>query len=309
MFRKISNKILGFVFFLLLIAVVLLFVIDSGKKERTFREVLVDIDTSAVTEILIYPKSQNHKEIKLFKEEKKWKVVLTENKTASVSDSRITDVFNQMHAVKPLRLAARGDEKWNEFQVDSTGSRVIVKEGNKTTLDIVIGRFLFQQPRNMSTYVRLFNDSDVYVVDGFLDMTFNQDAGIFRDGTIVNDDYNNWQQLQFTYPSDSSFTISKTGNDWFFNGIKTDSVKTTNYLTRLSRLTNNNFIDDSNPTDETIPTYKLNITTSDLNFIEITAYKDDELYVIHSSQNPEAFFDGNSAGGNIFVGRSSFISM
>ena len=44
--------------------------------ERTFREVLVNIDTSAVTEILIYPKSQNHNEVKLFKAKEDWMRVL-----------------------------------------------------------------------------------------------------------------------------------------------------------------------------------------------------------------------------------------
>lgn len=33
----------------------------------------------------------------------------------------------------------------------------------------------------MNTFVRLYNDIDVYEVDGFLDMMFNQGANIFRD--------------------------------------------------------------------------------------------------------------------------------
>ena len=68
MFRNVNNKILGLIFAILLIVAVLLLLFEGGKNERTFREVLVNIDTTAVTEILIYPKSKEHKEVKLFKE-------------------------------------------------------------------------------------------------------------------------------------------------------------------------------------------------------------------------------------------------
>ena len=304
MFRQVNNKFLGIVFLLLLLAAVFIFFIDGDKNERTFREVLVNIDTSAVTEILIYPKSQNHNEVKLFKAKEDWKVSLTGNKTASVPGKRITDILNQLIAIKPQRLAARGEDKWSEYQVDSTGSKVIVKQGDKVMLDIIIGRFSFQQPRSMSTYVRLTNDADVYVVDGFLDMTFNQGANIFRDATIINDDFNYWNQLQFIYPSDSSFTLTKSGNVWFINGMKTDSLKTFNYLNRLSRLTDTKFVDDFSPVNPASPAYKLSITTKDFQFIEIYGYKESERYVINSSINPEVFFDGNSVGASVFIGKS-----
>lgn len=308
MFRQVSNKVLVIIFLILLLSAVFVFFIDGGKNERTFRDVLVNIDTTAVSEILIYPKSQNHKEVKLFKEKENWKVTLSGNKSASVPGKRMTDVFNQLLAIKPQRLAARGEDKWSEFQVDSTGSKVIVKQGDKVVLDLIIGRFSFQQPRSMSTYVRLSNDADVYVVDGFLDMTFNQGVNIFRDAAIINDDFNNWNQLQFDYPFDSSFTVSRTGNSWFINGIKTDSLKTANYLTRLSRLTDSKFIDDFSPVNPAAPVYKLSITTEDFRFIEINGYKENDRYVISSSQNPEAYFDGNSAGASIFIGKSALTS-
>jgi hypothetical protein len=304
---KISNKILALLFAALLVIVILFVVLDSGKNERTFREVLVDIDTSAVTEILIYPKSQNHQEVKLFQADDGWKVTLSSGKTANINDRRISDLYTQLLAILPKRLAARDEAKWNEFQVDSTGSRVKVIEGSVVTLDLVIGRFSFQQPRTMNTFVRLYNDTDVYEVDGFLDMTFNQGANSFRDGTVINDDFNNWTQLQFNYPADSSFQLIKTGNDWMVNGVKADSSKTVNYLRRLSKLSNSSFIDDFNPENILIPTYSLNISTADLQFIEIKGFFNSDQYVINSTENTDAFFDGNSVGKTIFVGKSEFL--
>ena len=308
MFRKVNNKILGFIFGVLLIVVVLLFLFEGGRNERSFRNVLVDIDTTAVTEILIYPKSQEHKEVKLFKDGEHWQVTLASGKTAKVSDQKIRDVFNQLLAIKPERLAARDESKWNELQVDSTGTRLKVYEGSKLALDIVLGRFSFQQPRSMNTFVRLYNDKDVYEVQGFLDMTFNQGANVFRDGTVIKSDYNNWKQLQFNYPADSSFQLTKNGSNWFVNSSKADSAKTVNYLRRLANLSNNNFADDIKIDTSTTPTYSLSITTNDLQFIEVKEFKNDASFVIHSSQNPESWFDGSNLSKTIFVGKSAFIS-
>ena len=304
---KIKNKTLALLFAALLVVVILFVVLDSGKNERTFRQVLVDIDTSSVTEILIYPKSQNHREVKLFKVSDGWKVTLASGKTANVSDKRISDLYTQLLAILPKRLAARDEGKWNELQVDSTGSRVKVLEGSDVTLDLVIGRFSFQQPRTMNTFVRLYNDTDVYEVDGFLDMTFNQGANSFRDGTVINADFNNWTQLQFNYPADSSFRLIKSGDDWFLNDIKADSSKTVNYLRRLSKLSNSSFIDDFNQENFINPTYSLNISTADLQFIELKGIADSTRYLVQSSENPEACFDGNSVGKTIFVGKSEFL--
>jgi hypothetical protein len=304
---KINNKTLAILFAALLVVVILFVVLDGGKNERTFRQVLVDIDTSSITEILIYPKSQNHREVKLFKADDGWKVTLASGKIANVADKRISDLYMQLLALLPKRLAARDEAKWNEFQVDSTGSRVKVIEGSNVTLDLIIGRFSFQQPRTMNTFVRLYNDTDVYEVDGFLDMTFNQGANSFRDGTIINADFNNWTKLQFNYPSDSSFQLIKTGSDWLVNGIKADSSKTVNYLRRLSKLSNSSFIDDFNPENFLSPAYSLNISTADLQFIEIKGFVNADQYVINSTENTDAFFDGNSVGKTIFVGKSEFL--
>ena len=303
-----NNKILAIVFGILVIIGVLIFLFQGGKNERTFRDVLVDVDTTSITEILIYPKSQNHQEIKLFKNQDEWQVTLPTGGTAKVTDQRMSSLFAQLIAIKPKRLAARDESKWSELQVDSTGSRVKVFQDSKLSLDLVVGRFSFQQPRTMNTFVRLYNDKDVYEVDGFLDMTFNQGANIFRDGTVISADYNNWKQIQFVYPADSSFQLVNNGQTWLLNGEPTDSLKTVNYLNRLRNLSNSNFVDETKINTTPSPTFSLNITTSDMKFIEVKYYEDSTSSVIHSSQNPEAWFDGASLSKTIFVGKSTFLS-
>ncbi|MGB5895633.1 MAG: DUF4340 domain-containing protein, partial [Ignavibacteriaceae bacterium] len=218
MFKKASNNLLGLVFVILLLVVVILFFFDPGKNERTFREVLVDIDTSAVTQILIFSKANNYQPIKVFKQNNKWLVELKNGKTASVTEQKITQTLSELTSIIPKRLAARNKEKWGEFQVDSAGTRVQIFEGDDRSLDIVIGRFNYQQQlQSVSSYVRLHKDVDVYEVDGFLALTFNKDADAFRDGTVIKDDSNSWTKLQFDYPADSSFILNKINSKWYVN--------------------------------------------------------------------------------------------
>jgi hypothetical protein len=308
MFKKASNKLLGLVFAVLLLIVVIVFFFDSGKNERTFREVLVDIDTSAVTQILIYSKANNYQPIKVFKLNNKWLVELKNGKTASVTEQKISQSFTEISSIVPKRLAARNKEKWGEFQVDSTGTRVQIFEGDDRSLDIVIGKFNFQQqPQSVSTYVRLQKDVDVYEVDGFLALTFNKDANAFRDGTVIKGDSNDWTQLRFDYPADSSFTLSKISDKWYINNIETDSTKTTNYFRRLSNLSQDKFADDVVINSEQKSSYKLTITNDNLEFIELTASVDSTNYVINSSENPETNFNGRFFGSTVFVGNKAFL--
>ncbi|MCK5368446.1 MAG: DUF4340 domain-containing protein [Cyclobacteriaceae bacterium] len=308
MFKKASNNLLGLVFAVLLLIVVILSFFDSGKNERTFREVLVAIDTSVVTQILIFSKANNYQPIKIFKKNNKWLVELKNGKTASVTEQKITQTFSELSSIIPKRLAARNKEKWGEFQVDSTGTRVQILEGNNRTLDIVIGRFNYkQQARSMSTFVRLYKDVDVYEVDGFLALTFNKDADAFRDGTVIKDDSNSWTQLQFDYPADSSFTLNKINSKWYLNNIETDSAKTAAYLRKLSNLSQNKFVDDDVIQTGQKSMYKLTIRNDKLEFIELFAYVDSTNYVITSSENPEANFDGESFGSTVFVSKKSFL--
>jgi len=41
--------------------------------------------------------------------------------------------------------------------------------------------------------------------------------------------------------------------------------------------------------------------------IEITAYKDSTNYIIHSSLNPDNYFDGNKVADKIFLEKKNFI--
>lgn len=309
MSNKLSTKILSGIFFTLLLVVIYVFFINDNVNERTFRNELVSIDTSKVDAVYLYPKATNHSEVLLAKSNNAWQVKLENGKFAEVPHSKIQNLFNQLLTIKPKRLASRDESKWSDYQVDSNGTRIKVTQNNDTVLDIILGRFSFQQPRSMSTFVRLSEDTDVYEVDGFLEMTFNQNANSFRNNSIVTGNKTNWQSLTFVYPADSSFRMEKREKTWFVENNKTDSSLTEQFLNKLSRLTHTEFEDNLTTEKLLSPTYSLKIDKHDTTSILINGYMiGDELYIT-SSQNENSIFKAdNNLKNNIFIGVSKLLS-
>ncbi len=305
MFNKNSNKLLWIFLAVLIIVVAIIFSTESTKNERTFRKDLVSIDTAKVSQISIYPKSLKGKEVRLTKVDSLWKVNSDFGKQFTVPKIKINNLLNQLLFVKPLRVAARSQDKWKEYQIDSASTRIEIKEGSEKVLDLMIGKFAFQQPRSMTTFVKLAGDTDIYEVEGFLDMVFNKTPNDFRDETIIKSDRNKWNKLKFeSANSDSSFELVKVNNSWFINGTKTDSAKTENSLNSIERLSNSNYINNEKATFPK-QSSKLTIEIENENPIIITAYKDSLNYIIESSMNNENYFDGKTIGNKIFFKKES----
>jgi len=308
MVNKLSIKNLGITFLALLVIVALFYIYDAAHSDSSFRENIISIDTSAVTSISIFPKSFNHKEVKLYKDYNGWKVNLTSGKSINIPFDKVQEVMILLTSIKPLSVAAQSRDKWKDFNVDSAGTRIKVYEGNKNSLDMTIGKFAYQQPRSMSTYVRVSGDDNVYLVNGFLDYAFNHNADYFRDNNVINDDYDNWSKLTFNYPADSSFQLVNKNGKWEENGKAVDSAKVFRYITSISNISIPNFID--NPSQSLLSKFKYSLAIkSTQGIINVNAYEDSTSMAITSSQHKDTYFDGKKADAwkRIFISKKSLL--
>ncbi len=306
MFNKNSNKNLWIIFAILLIAVILIFSTESTKNERSFKKDLVSIDTSAITSLSIFPKSKPGQEVKLLRSDNVWTVFAENGESYTIPNFKMQSLFGELVKIKPKRVAARTKAKWSEYEVDSSATRVVVNENGNEVLNLIIGKFAFQQPRSMSTFVRLLNENDVYEVDGFLEMTFNKDSKSLRDETVVKSDRNKWSKITLTSSDFENYELVKVDNKWLLNGVATDSAKTDRALSSLARLSSTDYLDNVEesllPPEES----KLVIELIDGESIELTSYKNDSQYIVRSSQNLESYFDGNKVGDKVFLIKDSF---
>ena len=304
MFRKINFKILTTIFVVLLIVVVFIEIIDSRKGNRTFKSDLVEVVADEVTSIELYPKVTDGNLIKLFKENEEWKVE-SEGSKYNADQSSANRMIAELNTMKPKSVAASNKDRWEQFEVtDSLGTRVKLFKGTDLLANVIIGKFSFSQPRNMTSYVRLNGEKEVYGVDGMLGMSFNRNLDAFRDQTVINSNKTDWKRLSFIYPADSSFVLERMGDQWMTDGIKADSASVVQYFNKISNLTESNFAKNK----PAIPsTHRLIIEGNNMmQKIEIAGYLLDEgNFILETNQNPGTYFNSKTSAETLFISSST----
>lgn len=320
MFKRLNLKVLLVIFIALLAVFLITKMIENKKGERSFRKDLVTVSIDDVDRLFFIPEPLNGREIDLIKGAQGWSVV-ADGITYNADGSVIENLINSLISMKPERVAATTKSKWKEYQVDdSTGIRVTLFGDGDELADLFIGKFSYQpqessnpyqqqQQGKMTSYVRLDDDKEIYAVEGFLKMSFQSDIKNLRLRSLANTKKEDIARVEFTYPGDTSFTLSRMGTQFMIDGIMTDSTVTDKYLTALARLGSMDFVDNVS-FDFSNPVYKLVIESNSIPPIEIKAYVADTAnkFVITSSINPGSFFSGGKSDlfGKAFVAKSGF---
>lgn len=290
----------------LVVLVTLYFVVDftgnKGKSKSTKSE-LVSLDTDAVTQININAKG---KEVALDKKEGNWKIKLSDGQWVPATESSVNSALKALSEIKPARLASKKQEKWKDYQVDSSGTVVKIYEGSKLALDIVLGRFTMEGQRKYSTFVRLSEEEEVYNVKDFMSFSVPSEINSYRDKVLAKVERDSISQLQFNYPSDSSFVLSKQGDFWSIADEHADSTSVSKYLGTLSSLTSSKFYDEPFNTDGIKSTLVIDLIGGES--VVIDAYQIDDEWILQSSENLFARYNDGNLFDKIFKSNQDFMT-
>jgi Domain of unknown function (DUF4340) len=310
MFKKLNTTTL--LILLALLGGIVLFnkFYQDQKNESTFRDIFVNIDTSAVNTILIYPHSEKGKELKISRNGKRWD--LQSDKLKTLADPvAVQELLSQFAEMKSLSLGGQDKSSWKDLQVsDTAGSRVKMITSNNKTYDMIVGKIGYTpSTRNGLTYIRHAQEEATYAVPGFLSFSINQGFNSWRNRLFLKGNTNNYTTLTFTYPGDSSFVLNKSGNLWLLNGEKADSAQTNAFINQLDNLQGNGFVDSYMPS--AAPVFSLSVNgTNQVSPIKLQAYSADSTrkYILHSSLNPDAYFSESESNllHRVFAGKAKF---
>ena len=324
MLKNISSiKLIGIL--AVLVLVYLGFEFFGGKsRSKDFKAELVAIDTAKVSRIMIDSKGES---LELLKENNSWKVSIGGGKFAAAQSGTIKSTLGSLLTIKPARVVAKNPNKWKEYQVDSAGTRVQVFEGSKTTLDLVIGRFGFDQQamqqqqqqqqmmgggRSMPqffSYVRLEGEDAVYVADNFMGMSISPDAASYRNKQLLSLSRDAVSEIQFNYPADSGFVLSKVDSVWSIFGNQTDSTATASYLSDIQNVNGSSFVDDVPASALVSPTVSMNIKQNGKADIMVKAFQHPvHSWIINSSENPVAYFADEALIEKLFAGSEKLLT-
>jgi hypothetical protein len=267
---------------------------SGSSRSKSFREVLVDIDTAKVTRIEI--ESGGAKTI-LKKESEGW--IVGENGKRATSSS-VKGLLTNLQTIEPSRLASRKEEAWSEFQVDTAGTRVKVYQGGDAALDLVIGKFGVEGQRAYFSYVRLSEDKDTYVANNFMSMGIGKSDADYRNGQILKLKKDSINSVDFKNP-EGTFTLEKQANNqWVIGGVPADSASVTEFLNGLTFVSSKNFADAdiTNSSQQVI----VHLASS----ADVTL-ESDGASLIRSSQNEMEIFQDQQVYEKLFKSPTDFV--
>ena len=303
MFKKLSSGIL--IILLIILMAIYLIVRFSGTKERTFRDKAVSFDPASVTQMLIRNPGQDEA-IDLKFTGSTWKLH-RKGKIYEADSNVIKTIISQLSDLTTKQYAGRGPDAWEKHEVtDETAPLVTMKSGDKTVASIYIGKFTFTMPKeqqqqfrqqqgDMTSYVRLGGEDEVYAVDGILRINFNREADEYRNKTLSNLDPNDITRLIINM-NDNISTLELSGDQWLLDGMKADSASVVTYRSTLARLAGSKFVEEGLLQGSS--DHSIRIEGNNFSPVMISAYPvaDTNIhYVITSSQNPGAYFNGKEA--------------
>jgi hypothetical protein len=302
MSSRFNNKYLFYLLAGLVVIMLITVLIKIPRENATLRSRIAEFDTSAVNKIIIYPKTLKTGSFEFERSKNKW-LVKQGDIVSATQEGAVQNIFGEVLNLKPQSLAAVKKSQWKEFELtDSLATRIkFLDRKGKTLADLMVGKMSYRQQDNpyagyggnnvqVTSYVRLYNERNVYAVEGFISFTFNTKFDDWRDKTFIRSDKKDITKITFTYPADSSYTISKNGNVWQIAGQTADSARVAGYINSLGLLYGQNIKDNYQPVMS--PVYQMLVEGNNLLNISVKCYKneDNDEFIVNSSLNPDVYF-------------------
>jgi hypothetical protein len=304
--KKLNSKVLLLVLLFLVAVFALSRLFRAPGLESNLRKELISLDTAAVDEIKILTQKQEG-EIKLSRQATAWKVSKGQLQ-AETDRGLVNSLLGSLELLKPIRLATRKKEKWEEFNVGDKGIHATVYHAGKKLTDVVIGKTGFSQGGSY-TYVRLSDENETYVVEGFLESSFNRTYNDWRNKTIIKLRKEDITKVTYQYPADSSFVLEKRDSAWYAANAIADKNKVDVLLNQLTFKNLNDFQDgftSSNP-----PTITIQINGKLGNLVTIKGWKvADQQWVINSTLQKDVYFSTptSNISTDLLIGRNKLLS-
>lgn len=267
-----------------------------------FQAVLWTLDTAAVTTVSWYPENRPVQETILVRNGKHW-LASQGTITTKAVPTAVQDVLAALLLVQTDKVVTQEKLRWGDFGVDDKrGIRVEIYQDDKLWKDFVVSNFTKQDSLNNTvSFMRMMGGDAVYQVNAALSTIFQRPFHVFRnDHVLVLNDPFRITQLDYFLTPDSSIQVVQTGTlSTSAASIAIDSLAWNTYLQQLQQLAPADFADDFDDGHSEPYFYRKVVLPLPDAMLQLTCYQDttrQPSFIIHSSQNPEAYFSSDSSG-------------
>ncbi len=292
-----NNKTLGLVFGALLL-IYLLTKLFGGNKERSFDPEIIAIDTAAIDKVVVHP-AQGEEVFNIVKTGPEWQLQRGADQYQATSGS-VGGLLSNLSSIKADRIVTKNADRYSDYAVDENGgTRLELYSGSKKEGDIVVGRFNFNQAtRSGISYLKKYDEDEVYSVDGFLSMSLNQSFDNYRNKMITSLNADDITRVVLS-ESNLNMTMTRVDSVWRNDeGTPIDSAAAAQYINTLKSISGGTFITSQSDIGDRLKS--LTIEGNNMAApMDINCYQSQDTsqhFVIHSSGNQEGYFFSDSVG-------------
>ena len=309
MFNKVGTKALLLVVVVLAGLYLLADRYSLRAKDRTFREYVVQVDTTTVVSFSLHPRRAGGDELRFERTPAGWTV--QHGDTLRPADDELVRTFlgpftglRAKRMVGGIKLVGERHEL-----TDSLRNRAEFRLVNGDPVQLDIGRSTFAPGEEGAwTFVHVPGEKDVFATPGTLQMLADRILNEWRPHHLVRGDTVGFRRLTYTFPSDTGYVMELGPEGWTIDGKAADQYRLGRYLESLSGAQAMHFADDADITGLS-PAYRLEIDDVDRTdpiVVEVFPWRDG--FVVTSSLNPGSVmaFDAEREVPRLFRPRSAF---
>ncbi len=281
LFEKSGNRLYILLVVVLVITVGGILLKYSGNEGNDVGVGIPALDTTGINRIEMIPKGGNL--VVFEKTGEDWVITLPggTGKKVVADGTKISSMIFTLSELKVINLVSRKKDDLAGFGLDTGATSLKLFSKGESEFELLIGKSEMLSPQEMGTYVKMVSADEVYLVSGFLDMSFNSDLTLYRQTKLTFDGSESWQEINFS--GVENISLKRAVTDWLVENKKVDSAKITDYLKQLTTLEVRNFADDIDPAKLGKPKSQLRVKTVSGREFEISAYFNETDTLITSS--------------------------
>ena len=155
--------------------------------------------------------------------------------------ANVCQIIHQIKNLEIKNIVSDNAEKHSVFQVDQTGTQVIVYEKGVEKASFILGKMAANYSES---YARRLNSNDVLIIEGASNYMFGRPVKDWRDKTILTTPKESIKEVRYHY-GDTTFNITFNDSAWFAGKDKAQQSIVEGIVSSLSNFQADDFIDST----------------------------------------------------------------
>ena len=257
---------------------------STGAQQRSFREVLLRVDTGALRSFAIAPALWKKVDTLRFRREPDGWSVTTHGKTVMTDAVPMHELLDNFRDLRVMRLVGAFGKVDPHYEIADSSADHLLIDTPDGRQELLVGQG--RGGADAFTYMSMPPDINVYAVHGKLGVLMDNTAVDWMPKQLVVGNPANWLRVTFTFPTDTGYTMENDGGHWSIAGVRCDSVKVIDYLESLAHSRGQRVVDPADTLNAT-PSFRLVVVDATRPApIVVSVLAKVDHYIVRSSINP-----------------------